>query len=113
MTKALATLPLLCLLQGNSAACPKGTKRHVQRDAATNTTGCLDRRGVVHGHVFVRDLKGRLISDGWFRKGKMDGQWALYIDGRLVARPLYDHGKLIADDSASAEEEANQQEQVE
>jgi len=106
MTKALATL--LCLLSVNAAACPKGTKRHIQHDAATSTTGCLDRQGVVHGHVFVRDLKGRLISDGWFRGGKMDGQWALYIDGRLVARPLYDHGKLISDDSASAEEEANQ-----
>ena len=110
MTSVLASLLLLCLLSVNAFACPKGTKRHIQRDAATTASGCLDRRGVVHGHVFVRDLKGRLISDGWFRGGKMDGQWALYIDGRLVARPLYDHGKLIADDSASAEEEANQQE---
>jgi len=108
MTSVLASLLLLCLLSVNAAACPKGTKRHIQHDAATSTTGCLDRQGVVHGHVFVRDLKGRLISDGWFRGGKMDGQWALYIDGRLVARPLYDHGKLISDDSASAEEEANQ-----
>ena len=50
------------------------------------------------------------MLEGLFAHGDADGQWAVYENGVLVRRPLYDKGKLISDDSATKEEEENQHE---
>jgi len=106
----MRALLVICLLSRASWACPRGTKSITTKDSKTVSQGCATPKGVFHGPFVIKDHKGRLVLEGKFYYGDADGQWAVYENGVLRTRPLYDRGVLISDDSATQEESDHQQE---
>lgn len=85
--------------------CSPGTKYRVTRTPdGTTLWGCSNGKTYT-GHVQVRDVKARLVMEGEYRDGEMDGVWLFYDGkGRVVKKPLFDHGKLVAEDTMSDDE---------
>lgn len=98
-------LVVMCGAAGAKPLCAHGWHyKKVPAQDGQFYLGCSDGKTLA-GFVQLRDAHARLIMSGQFDQGQMNGVWTTYdIKGHRLKRPVFDHGKLVAEDSMPDDE---------